>query len=197
MSQFFTRTKYDSCASHKVDQENDHAFSLNTDASLQKPTICHPQLSSMGYNGAYGIPTSSKSIDISSELRGQTRLITRCPESRYNPIINCTFCENCDSGLPCGCSHCKESLQRDSCEESLNPSFTRLNKACNIAGITINRFDPLISDIQREAQSLPQSGINTRLQSKDTYSSAMRPSINMTQVNPVQCKRISKWKRCN
>lgn len=171
MSHFsFTRTKYDQCASNKKDAENIHAFNLNVDSSTQNVKTCHSVMSSINsYNGAYGVPQSQ--IDISSELRGQTRSLSKCPGSRYNPMINCTDCEKCNVGLPCGCDHCKKSQNLPACSGLLSPSFTRLNKPCNIfSGITINRFDPLIENVQENAQSLPQSGVNTRLQVKDSFS---------------------------
>lgn len=194
MSHFsFTRTKYDSCASTKKDEENMHSFNLNVDAATQNVKMCHPSMSTInGYNGAYGIPESQ--IDISSDLRGQTRALTKCPQSRYNPMRNCGTCENCDTGLPCGCDHCKKTQEMTHCSNLLTPTFTRLNKPCNIfAGITIDRFDPLFENVQMNSQSLPLSGDNTRLQVKDAFEKAKEPkSSGEYNARPVECKPLNK-----
>jgi hypothetical protein len=195
MSHFsFTRTKYDSCALNKTDKENIHQLNLNIDPSIQNVSMCHPSVTTLNsYNGAYGVPQTS--IDISSELRGQKRIISRCPETRYNPMINCNNCEKCDSGIPCDCSHCKEMKSIKLCDESFNPQFTRLNKPCNIfAGINIDRFDPLCENIQMNAQSLPISGVNTRLIAKDSFE-AKRETRQSGDFRPSECKPLNKWSR--
>lgn len=204
MSQnFFTRTKYDSCASNKTDLENKHAFSITTDTNSLPGTgkRCFTSFNS-GYNGAHGVPKNF--VDVSSELRGQTRSITRCPESRYNPVLNCSDCSNCNDGLPCGCNHCKKNnedfLRCDS--DSLNPEYTRLNKACNIfSGITIDRFDPLIRETQ-VPESILIAGKNTRIQSKDQFKQIqeqkglIKPSVNLSNITSVSCKKVNKRSFC-
>ena len=202
MSQnFFTRTKYDPCASNKTDLENKHAFSITTDSSSLPGKRCFSSFNS-GYNGAHGVPNNF--VDVSSELRGQTRIITRCPGSRFNPVLNCTDCSNCSDGLPCGCDHCKKKnddyLQCSS--DNLNPQYTRLNKACNIfSGITIDRFDPLIKEVQIPESSLI-AGKNTRIQSKDQFKQIqqekglVKPAVDISRVNSVSCKKLNKRSFC-
>src|SRR5690606_1339603 len=63
----------------------------------------------IGTLGGFGFGIGPDRIDIDSDLRRQTRLITRCPTHKYNPYsyTYCEKCKNCNLGLPCGCSHCK------------------------------------------------------------------------------------------
>lgn len=195
-SPFFTRTKYDSCASNRTDLENKRAFTIQTDSNTRKVQRCH---ASFGRNGGLsgGVPDSI--IDVSSDLRGQTRLLTRCPESRHNPLKNCENCDNCNDGIPCGCFHCKQTKELNMCDNALVPEYTRLNKGCNLPGLTINRFDPLCDPIQMEGQSLPIAGSNTRIAVKDQFVKAKQESGMATRGGgtgtAVACNFITSQKR--
>ena len=47
-------------------------------------------------------------VDLENDLRGQTRLLSHCPDKNYKP--KCSWCRNCDEGLPCGCIDCQDEL---------------------------------------------------------------------------------------
>ena len=47
-------------------------------------------------------------VDLESDLRGQTRLLSDCSKDKYQP--DCSNCRNCNEGLPCGCIDCQEEL---------------------------------------------------------------------------------------
>lgn len=185
---FFTRTKYDQCASNKTDLENKHIFSIKTDSKSLPEQRCFTSFSA-GYNGAHGVPDNI--IDVSSELRGQTRLLTRCPESRYNG------CPKCPSGINENYISCNSDM--------LNPQYTRLNKPCNIfSGITIDRFDPMIMTQELQVpESSVIAGKNTRNQSKDQFKQKQeqeqqqqRRSVDISSVGAVNCKKIHKQNFC-
>tara|TARA_B100001248_G_C27384430_1_gene458837 strand:- start:1281 stop:1688 length:408 start_codon:yes stop_codon:yes gene_type:complete len=52
--------------------------------------------------------TKNNLVDLESDLRGQTRILSDCPSKKYQP--RCNWCRNCDEGLPCGCIDCQEEL---------------------------------------------------------------------------------------
>lgn len=191
---FFTRTKYDSCASNKTDLENKHIFSIKTDSKSLPGQRCFTSFSS-GYNGAHGVPDNI--IDVSSDLRGQTRLLTRCPESRHNPMLACkgNGVEFDADSLTCK----KNNENYVSCDDPMSPQYTRLNKPCNIfSGITIDRFDPMIRKVQIESSDLI-AGKNTRIQAKDQFKEQhqqQQKSVDMLNVKPAGCKKIHKRNFC-
>lgn len=190
-NKFFTRSKYDSCASNKTESENSHAFSIKTDKDTIINKRCYtPFVSS--YNRAHGVPESF--IDVSSDLRGQTRLLTKCPGPRYNPIKNCPDCKNCDEGMPCGCDHCKATnASFEQCESrDLITQYTRSKKSCNIfSGINIDRFDPHMRTVKLP-DSVPIAGSNTRIQVKDQFKQLKSPG---GVGDPVTCKQTFVRKR--
>jgi hypothetical protein len=127
------------------------AFRYLTDASVvESKETCYLGLSPFQHNPYKSVPVDS--IDIESELRGQTQILSKCPKpSTAKPY---------------------ETKLKDCVDKKLVPEYTRLNKPCNIfAGISINRFDPLYDDIQnfQRIQSNTYIGANTRLQVKDAF----------------------------
>ena len=50
---------------------------------------------------------SGNLVNLESELRGQTRRLTKCNCSKYKP--NCLNCE-CNRGIPCGCLNCQQKM---------------------------------------------------------------------------------------
>lgn len=112
-------------------------------------------------------------IDVESELKRLNYINSKAPESRYNPTKNCKDCEKCDTGIPCGCSHCEKNIHNyelTDCDNQLIPQYTRELKACNdITSININRFEPLCVDVQinKRIHSNTYIGSQTRNESKD------------------------------
>jgi hypothetical protein len=170
----FSKSLYDECNLKKKEQESTGPFNWITDPIYESPSACFLDESPFMHNNFYSIPSSK--VDVESDLRNQTRLLSRCPEARYNPAVNCKSCTKCNSGLPCGCKHCqdtKKQLELHDCNKSgLVPESTRLKRPCDVlSGISINRFEPLYEDLQdtQKIQSNSFIGVNTRMQVKDAY----------------------------
>ena len=177
----FTNSLYDSCNLDKKNQESTGPYQWVTDASVhESQDACLPGITPFMQNQFYSIP--GKKVDVESELRNQTRVLSRCPEVCFDPtkLTNCQNCHNCNSGLPCDCNHCKETKHQNYIKECSNnglvPLFTRLNKPCNLPGISINRFNPLCEDPQNLDKIHQNSfiGDNTRNKVKDEYKAAQK-----------------------
>ena len=158
MSHFsFTRNLYDDCALQKKDQESTDPFKWVTDQSVtESKQSCYQGASPYMHNPFRSIPSSS--IDIESDLRGQTLNLSRCPTHKFNP----------NNQKP------HVTQLNDCADNGLVPEYTRLNKSCNmLSGISINRFNPLCEDIQKldKIHDNAYIGTNTRLQVKDAYKS--------------------------
>jgi hypothetical protein len=115
-----------------------------------------------------------------SDLRGQTRITTRCPSHKYNPksYAYCGECANCNQGLPCGCSHCKnrDISNLGDCRPGIIPLEsldTRSFDGCNdLNGVYINRWDTLCHNPQDEKRIFfypgnHRLGANTQQDMKD------------------------------
>lgn len=172
----FTNSLYDKCNTEKKQQETTGPFNYITDNIHESKESCYVSQSPFMHKQFQSIPINL--IDIESDLRNQTRHLSRCPEARFDPtkLDNCQQCDKCNQGLPCGCSHCKDAKHQqkliDCKTDFLVPSYTRVKKPCNIfSGITINRFNPLCNDVQdlNTIQSNSYIGSNTRLQVKDAF----------------------------
>ena len=182
--QSFTNSLYDNCNIAKKDQESTGPYNWITDSVYESNNPCFVKQAPFMHNQFQSIP--SNLIDSESDLRNQTRVLSRCPETRYDPtkLDNCQFCNNCNQGLPCGCKHCKltkyEAKFNDCVSPFLIPSYTRIQKPCNIfSGININRFNPLCDDLQDAnlIQSNSYIGTNTRLNVRDAF--RKEPSLNL------------------
>lgn len=178
----FANLNYDKCALEKKAQENEAQFKWMTDVNYgQSKNPCFVGLSPYSHAPLKSIPEDH--VDIESDLFGQTRPLSRCPTDRYNPMANCSDCKNCNSGLPCGCNHCKTTKMCNmrECNNFLDPEYTRVKKACNIfSGININRFDILCEDYQSldKIQDNCYIGENTRLNVRDMYAAQNKRAPN-------------------
>lgn len=83
----FNRTKYDNC-SYKVDLKS----SVDTLGYILSPdryengNKCMHQLGLVGGTSVSHI--KGNMVDLESELRGQTRIISKCPDNLYTPSDN-------------------------------------------------------------------------------------------------------------
>ena len=103
----FSRNLYDNCAFKKSVEESKSPgnymlypgkFYNNNQVRIAK-----------GIVGGNEVSLSKNNlVDLESDLRGQTRLLSDCPDKKYKP--NCSLCRNCEDGLPCGCIDCQEGL---------------------------------------------------------------------------------------
>jgi hypothetical protein len=156
MSHFsFTRNSYDDCALDKKESESTAAFKWATDSAIvESNDACYLGASPFQHNPFRSIPMGS--IDIESELRGQTRFNSKCAIHKFNP----------ETAKPV------EVEIKECVDQSLVPEYTRTNRPCNVlSGITINRFHPLCEDLQQlnKIHSNTYIGTNTRLQIKDAF----------------------------
>ena len=136
-----------------------------------------------GGAGGRGFGLGPDRVDIDSDLRGQTRLLTNCPTHKYNPqsYAYCSNCKNCNLGLPCGCRHCKtkDVSNLSDCRPGIIPVEsldTRSFDGCNdLNAFYINRWDHLCHNPQSPQRIFHYAGnrrlgANTQLDMKD-YSS--------------------------
>lgn len=172
-----TKSLYDTCNLRKKDQESMDPFKWVTDPLPYTATNACLPFQSPFIQKNNGVPHSQ--IDTESQLRNQVSPLSRCPESRYDPTkrANCSICENCDSGIPCGCDHCSDNVTvAQTCENNtLLPEYTRLQKPCNLPGQNIDRFhslpdNPVGMDLKK-IYSNDFIGQNTRQSVKDEYNS--------------------------
>lgn len=149
----FTRAAYDECELKKQFAESTAPFNWATDNNvIESKESCFEATAPFMHNPFKSIP--SNVIDIESELKGQTRNLSRCPEQKFDPAkfkpINIDLKE------------CKD--------KTLVPEYTRENRSCNVlSGISINRFNPLCDDSNTNVQSNSYIGVNTRLLLKDSF----------------------------
>lgn len=154
MSHFsFTRNAYDECALQQRDAESSSAFSWLTDAQVVEPKeACFMATAPFQQNPFRSVPMAS--VDVESDLRGQTRMLSKCDIHKFNPALS----KPLDYSIP----ECKDTR--------LAADYTRTNRACNVlSGVSINRFHPLIEDPQQQISENTIIGVNTRLQVKDYY----------------------------
>ena len=169
----FTKSLYDNCNLKKMDEESTGAFKWITDTVYEHKDSCNVDASPFMHNQFKSIP--AKAVDIENDLRNQTRLLSRCPESRFDPskVTN-------DNKFTSKLENCKSN--------NLVPEYTRVNKPCNIfSGISINRFHPLCEDLQdvNKIQSNSYIGTNTRLQVKDAFSQAKQEQSTRSGAVPL------------
>jgi hypothetical protein len=156
MSHFsFSRSLYDECSLAKKDSESKGPFQWVTDKYVKESDeSCFQASAPFKHNPINGVPESH--LDIESDLRGQTRPLSRCPAAKYDPTQKQAVI-----------AKLKECVS-----DKLVPEYTRINKPCNIfSGMSVNRFHPLCDDLQANV-NIPSNSIfgkNTRLQVKDTY----------------------------
>jgi|UniRef100_A0A6C0DVZ4 hypothetical protein len=152
----FSRSLYDDCSLQKKNQESVAPFEWTTDSSIiESKQSCYLAASPFMHNPFNSVPSSI--VDIESDLKGQTRQLSKCPETRFNP-------------------NTAKALQWSKLPECTNtdlvPEYTRLNRSCNVLSeITINRFNPLCNNPQEsnKIHSNEFIGTNTRLQIKDAF----------------------------
>lgn len=177
-----TRGIHDDCAYKQKLYESTSPllYQLNP-VAYESCNKCH-----MGYPGFIGklggdgFGIGPDRIDIDSDLRGQTRLLSKCPTHKYNPhaYSYCNRCEKCNLGLPCGCDHCRtrDVSHLNDCRPGIIPIEsldTRSFNACSdLNGVFINRFDYLCHNPQDPTRIFmyPDNrrlGEETRLDMKD------------------------------
>lgn len=184
-----TRGIYDSCAYKRRLHESTSPLMYNINpVAYESCTKCHMAYPGfIGALGGQGFGIGPDRVDVDSDLRGQTRLLTNCPTHKYNPhsYKYCGACTNCNNGVPCTsgqqglpCAHCRQkdvSGLRD-CRPGIIPLEsldTRAFDACNPAREAyLDRFDYLCANPQSASKwafypGNRRLGAETRLDMKD------------------------------
>ena len=178
----FSSSLYDSCNLEKKNQESSAPYNWIMDTVYENKESCYQSQAPFMHRN---MTKPSSSIDIESDLRNQYRLLSRCPENKFDPtkLDNCKMCDKCNEGLPCNCSHCKQTRYENSLKDcksnGLEPEYTRMQKPCDIYfGLENTRNDKNIwshsgEDLQdiNKIQSNSYIGSNTRQLVKDAYKS--------------------------
>ena len=175
MSGFFNRLNYDRCAYGKTLNESVGPFQYRTDPIAQRvQEDCKMNYPGFNVTNLAGRGINIAQVDVSSELRNQTRSASKCPSEKYIPQKyhkKCNMCKNCGSGLPCGCLHCMNKMYNTvDCEREIIPIQSRSFGGCSdLNGIYINRFIPLVENPQelQKIHSNDTFGLDSRNYTKD------------------------------
>lgn len=179
-----TRQINDDCAyKHRLYESTSPLMYVINPIAYESCNKCHMAYPGfIGTLGGYGFGIGADRVDVDSDLRGQTRVLTDCPTHKYNPYSYqyCNSCENCNSGLPCGCDHCrsKDVSELKDCRPGIIPLTSldtrQWNGCSDVNGLFINRFEYLCQNPQEAGrwQFYPNNrrlGEETRMDAKDSY----------------------------
>ena len=193
-----TRLIHDDCSyKHRLFESTSPLLYNINPVSVEHCKKCH-----MGYPGfvgtlgGFGFGVGPDRVDVDSDLRGQTRIFSKCPSHKYNPhsYTYCGSCENCDKGLPCDCTHCKTKDVSDlnECRPGIIPleavENRNFNACSDLNGIFINRWDHLCQNPQVPGRwelykNNRRLGEETRLDQRD-YN---KDCFNQRQQNREPC----------
>lgn len=212
-----TRLNHDNCSyAHRLYESTSPLLYNINPVAYENCNKCHQAYPGfIGKLGGDGFGIGPDRIDVDSDLRGQTRLLSRCPTHKYNPhsYNYCNSCENCDKGLPCGCNHCKnrDVSHLSDCRPGIIPiesQDTRSFDGCSdLNSVFINRFDHLCNNPQDPTRIFfyPDNrrlGEETRLDMKDynrscnhghTAALPDRTSCNVT--NNLGCRNVKDFNK--
>jgi len=100
----WTSSAYDPCAVNKFYRQSTGVLDYLLDPN--KYYNCNPCRTELGLFAGNNVSLSKDNlVNIESDLRNQTRLLSRCPERKYLP--QCEDCP-CNPGLPCGDEGCQD-----------------------------------------------------------------------------------------
>ena len=175
----FTRTSADKCALNQEFFQSTDPFKYVTDNLKENKESCLLDQSPFMHNHFNSIPSTI--VDYESELKGQTRDLSKCSSKKYNPSLQQPI-----------------DFSWRVCEDKrLVPEYTRIDKPCNIfSGISINRFHPLCDDLQdtNKIHKNTYIGQNTRNVVKDSFNrqaliqKAQDSSIHLSTYSNDFCK---------
>jgi hypothetical protein len=114
------RLSYDACAYEKNLQQSTSPLDYALyNGKYQNCSKCRIEFGTVGGNGVSLF--SGNLVDLESDLRGQTRVASLCPNSMYKP--NCSSkCNNKLNGLPCSSKECKpKMIDQPSCQMQYYP----------------------------------------------------------------------------
>lgn len=117
-----TSVKNDSCYVKQQLVQSGNVFTyLMSPQKYNNKSQCRPALGIVGGNNVSR--TTGNMVDLESDLRGQTRVLSNCDCTSYQPSCDCA---NCTDGLPCGCLNCQEKMNDlPTCQfQSFGPTVT-------------------------------------------------------------------------
>lgn len=86
MAGSWTRTPYDPCAYQKDLSQSTSELNFRLDPIRYYAPSQQFVPFGLGPGNAIGAPVGADAVDIESELRNQTRLLTKCPEKKFLPL---------------------------------------------------------------------------------------------------------------
>jgi hypothetical protein len=165
---------------------------------LQVNPWVQAQKSGVSQNTSYDKRFYTGPIDVESDLWNITRVNSKVPEEQYYPI--CPQCgsnnqsELCAQGATGDCRNCGIKLNKQGTKRCMNTEMvdyplcylpsedTRLtNPASNLRESSVNRFEPLCKDPQKNVFFPGITMIPTRIVMKDNH----RPCVPIPAVNTM------------
>ena len=201
-----TRGIYDQCAyNHRLmESTSPLGYQINPIAyeSCHKCHQAYPGF--VGHLGGVGFGIGPDRVDMESDIRGQTRLLSRCPSKKYDPTKykNCNTYEKFEGGLPCGDNkvNVNDMSYMPDCTPGILPTESldsrNFNGCSDLNGIFINRFDHVCANPQDPNRVFFYKNTNrrlgeeTRLDMKDRYPYGPRGLVdcmNMKLPNREPC----------
>ena len=108
------RLMYDTCAYKKKLEESTTPLDYTLySGKFENSSKCRIVLGQVGGNGVSLF--AGNLVDLESDLRGQTRYATQCPDKKYKPRCRPLFNTN-DDGLPCGGQNTEQLVNQPSCQ---------------------------------------------------------------------------------
>jgi hypothetical protein len=115
------RLSYDACAYQKTIQQSTSPLEYMLFAGkYENCAKCRMEFGVVGGNGVSLF--SGNLVDLESDLRGQTRLKSKCPTTMYNPTSEKKDCNNGSNGIPYSSPDCQIKLKHQpSCQMQYFP----------------------------------------------------------------------------
>jgi len=106
----WSRSRYDACSYNKELRQSTGVLDYLLDPN--KFYNCNPCRTELGIFAGNNVSLSKDNlVNVESDLRNQTRQLSRCPERKYLP--ECAEGCDCNEGLPCGSDSCRDREPRD------------------------------------------------------------------------------------
>lgn len=158
-SKFFTRNLYDSCNDSLYLKQSTGKNDWIFNTPQEHNDVCFLDQSPFVNTRSYGVFNT----DVESELKGQTRIISKCPQ--YNYPSKGYF----KSGVNKAIKNCNPDISK-----FLTTNYTRSKKSCNMNTKINNNgllFDPIFDNVQdfNKISDNLQIGVSTRIQTKKNF----------------------------
>lgn len=173
----FCRSKYDDC-SYKTqlgETISPGAYMLDTPNNCDD---CIYMAAGVNLNGK-GVGICDKElIDVDSELMGITRKYSQCPSKKY---------------LPKDQPFCKTNLSGKECVDLIAEPTLLSNPKCTNKETTVNRWEWLCQNPQKNALITFDYNINNRLVVKDNHRPFLERPLDQSMSLPPPCNNYVKY----